>query len=309
MAMAKQFAPNIRSDFARRDVATAVIAILGWLCYVLAAVLMSCAIGLLIHNDLLARSHANSVSAAAQAWPPADKRKAWDLAQQYNEQISARLGGSIPGDISYDDGESLENKDFQYMQALNVDGSGAMASLRIPKISVNIPIYHTTLSHVLDEGAGHVYGSALPIGENGTSSAIAAHSGGVQGMLFTRLHELKPGDTFSINVLTDEQTYRVVSREVVNPKHLESALQRIRDGNTKHHALVTLITCTPIGINSDRLLVTAERVPDAAPDFASQHDVLLLSIVAAVLLFAVLMAIAVIAKRRKGAYALHHRAA
>lgn len=291
---------EIQSDVARKDLTTAAIAILGWTCYVVAALLLSWVTGAVIHNDLLTREAASNITNAAQEWPPQDRRQALDEARKYNENLPSKLSGNIPADARNAAGTPLENTDSAYMRALDVDGRGAMASLKIPSISVNIPVYHTTLGKVLDSGAGHIYGTSLPIGDPGTYSALSAHSGGVQGLLFTRLHELRPGGHFYLDVLSGEQAYTVVNVRVVNPRKLERTLQQLRAEYTpRHQAVVTLITCTPIGINSDRLLVTGIR-DDTAPEAATQRDPLVWSALLALLLFVVLMAIAILSRRSHG---------
>ena len=182
-------------------------------------------------------------------------------ARAYNGTLADRFGGGIPADAADEQGNPQELADAAYMRALSVDGGGAMARLSIPKISVNIAVYHTTLDDVLSKGVGHIYGTALPVGDPHTYTVLAAHSGGVQGMLFTRLSEMRQGDVFYLDVLGGEQGYRITDVRTITPERMERTLQQIRDAHQSGDATVTMVTCTPIGVNTDRLLVTGVRAP------------------------------------------------
>lgn len=267
---------------------------LGWGCYLLAALMLAWVVGALVHNDLIERSVADRVAAAPAAWPAADQRTVLEQARAFNRNIETRLHGAIPADATDEDGTPLERADSSYMRALSVDGDSAMARLRIPKISVSVPVYHTTLDGALDQGAGHVYGTALPVGDHGTYSAIAAHSGGVQGMLFTRLQEMNRGDVFYLDVLGGEQGYRIVDTRTVKPEALETSLQALRKAHRNDDATITLITCTPIGVNTDRLLVTAVRgpIPGVIPASTTQRDSALLAVAAGAAVFVIALVVA-----------------
>lgn len=126
----------------------------------------------------------------------------------------------------------------------------------IPKLNVTLPIYHTTTNEVLALGAGHIPHTSLPVGGPDTHSVISAHCGLPNAEMFTHLDTLQKGNTFQIGILGLTLTYRVYDIEVVLPDEIDSlAIQPGKD-------LVTLITCTPIGINSHRLLVHGERIPN-----------------------------------------------
>lgn len=126
----------------------------------------------------------------------------------------------------------------------------------IPKLNVTLPIFHTTTNEVLAIGAGHIPHTSLPVGGPDTHSAISAHCGLPNAEMFTHLDTLQKGNTFQIGILGLTLTYRVYDIEVVLPDEIDSlAIQPGKD-------LVTLITCTPIGINSHRLLVHGERIPN-----------------------------------------------
>lgn len=143
-----------------------------------------------------------------------------------------------------------------YMAQLNLPGSGGiMARIRIPDIGVDLPVYHTTAPHVLYEGAGHMFGSTLPVGGDGTNAVITAHTGMVNAAMFDALPTLKAGQDIYIDVMGQRLRYQMVSREVVKPDQYQAV--RYQPGEDR----LTLITCTPYGLNTDRLLVHAIRVP------------------------------------------------
>ncbi|MFQ8632594.1 MAG: class C sortase [Intestinibacter bartlettii] len=139
-----------------------------------------------------------------------------------------------------------------YNQTLNM-GNGIMGSIEIPKISVNLPIYHGTSDEVLSAGVGHVNGSSLPIGGSSRKSILTGHRGLPSSKLFTRLDELELNDLFFISVLNETLAYKVVNIQVIEPEDVSSL--EIEEGRD----LVSLITCTPYGVNTHRLVVTGER--------------------------------------------------
>ena len=129
-----------------------------------------------------------------------------------------------------------------------------MGSLEIPKISVNLPIYHGTDEEVLSTGIGHMEGTSLPIGGNNTRTILAGHRGLPNSKLFTRLDELEKGDYFFIHVLDEVLAYEVIDIEVIEPEDSGKL------GVAPEKDLATLLTCTPYGLNTHRLIVTGERV-------------------------------------------------
>ena len=142
-----------------------------------------------------------------------------------------------------------------YEQVLRVSDNGVMGQLSYPRLDIGLPLYHGTNDSVLRKGIGHLYGSSLPIGGSHTHSVLTSHSGLLNASLFTSLPDARLGDTFSINVLGETHYYEVDQIETVLPEQTEGL--RIVDGKD----YVTLITCTPIGINSHRMLVRGVRVP------------------------------------------------
>lgn len=144
-----------------------------------------------------------------------------------------------------------------YDKLLNLNETGMMGYISINKIKVELPIYHGTSKEVLSKAVGHLEGSSLPIGGLGTHSVLSAHRGLPSSTLFTNLDKLEIGDTFTIKVLNRELTYQVDNIEIVKPSDIKS----LKIDENKDY--VTLMTCTPYGINTHRLLVRGVRIEDA----------------------------------------------
>ncbi len=179
-----------------------------------------------------------------------DYEAEWAQAQNYNEDLIPYI---LPD--SFSTAEYPQEGDAKYLSCLNLTGDGMMGYIQIPKISVKIPIYHTTSDEVLQKAAGHLAGSSLPVGGAGTHAVISAHRGLPSAALFTDLDKLQEGDTFYLSVLDDTLCYEVDLITVVDPTETEAlAAQEGED-------LVTLLTCTPYGVNSHRLLVRGHRIP------------------------------------------------
>lgn len=141
-----------------------------------------------------------------------------------------------------------------YEEALNVLGNGIMGYITIPKLQTELPIYHGTSDGVLSAAVGHLEGSSLPVGGGSTHCVLSAHSGLPSAKLFTDLDTLEPGDVFSLSVLDRVLVYEVDRIQVVEPKQVEALyVQAGKD-------YCTLVTCTPYGVNSHRLLVRGHRV-------------------------------------------------
>lgn len=146
-----------------------------------------------------------------------------------------------------------------YDDTLNISGTGIMGYITIPSINVQLPIYHGTSDEVLNVAAGHLQGSSLPVGGEGTHCVISAHRGLPSARLFSDLDRLNTGDTFTITVMNEILTYEVEEISIVLPHEIEKLY--ISEGRD----LVTLMTCTPYGINSHRLLVRAKRIETVYP--------------------------------------------
>lgn len=149
----------------------------------------------------------------------------------------------------------LTYKSFKnYKKTLNVNNEGMMGYLTIDKIKVELPIYHGTSSSVLNSAVGHLEGTSLPVGGKGTHSVLSAHRGLPSAKLFSELDRLEIGDTFKITILNEVHIYEVDKIEIVKPSNSSSL--KI----DKNNDYVTLLTCTPYGINTHRLLVRGKRV-------------------------------------------------
>lgn len=174
---------------------------------------------------------------------PEDFSQYFEVAEEYNERLRQN-----PNPFSED------SRTEGYETALNVDGSGMMGYLEIPKISVKLPFYHGTSGAVLNEAVGHLEGSSLPVGGEDTHVVLSAHRGLPSAKLFTDLPELGEGDIFILTVLDRKMTYQVDQILTVLPTELEAL--EVEDGQD----YVTLMTCTPYGINTHRLLVRGHRI-------------------------------------------------
>lgn len=146
-----------------------------------------------------------------------------------------------------------------YEDMLNVSGMGIMGYITIPVINVQLPIYHGTSEEVLNVAAGHLQGSSLPVGGDATHAVISAHRGLPSARLFSDLDRINVGDTFTITILDEILTYEVEEINIVLPTEVSKLA--ITSGND----YVTLMTCTPYGINSHRLLVRAHRIETVYP--------------------------------------------
>lgn len=173
----------------------------------------------------------------------------WEKAWKFNSELLPMI---LPD--SFAEAELLA-ADPEYMNCLNLFGDGIMGTIDIPKINVHLPIYHTTGSDVLELGAGHLHGSSLPAGGINSHAVISAHRGLPTAVLFTDLDQLQEGDHFLLYVLDETMCYEVDQIKVVEPSETEDL--NVIEGMD----LVTLLTCTPYGVNSHRLLVRGHRVP------------------------------------------------
>ena len=146
-----------------------------------------------------------------------------------------------------------------YDSILNINGNGIMGYITIPKLGVELPLYHGISTEVLNIACGHLEGTSLPIGGESTHTVLSAHRGLPHARLFTDLDKMEIGDTFQITILDRTCTYQVDQIKVVNPNDIDDV--QIVEGED----LCTLLTCTPYGINSHRLLVRGTRIENAAP--------------------------------------------
>lgn len=188
----------------------------------------------------------------------AERKKAED----YNEAL---LPCVLPDSFALAESSGV---DPVYMNTLNIAGDEMMGSVEIPKINIKIPIYHTTEEEVLNKGAGHLEGSSLPVGGANTHAIISAHRGLPSASLFTDLDQMKVGDHFLLHVLDETLCYEVDKISVVKPE--DTTALAVEDGQD----LVTLLTCTPYGVNTERLLVRGHRVPYVEEEVKEEKTVL-----------------------------------
>ena len=143
---------------------------------------------------------------------------------------------------------------LNYENQLNVTKTGMMGHIEIPKINVSLPVFHGTSEEILSTGVGHLEGSSLPVGGENTHAVLTGHCGLPSAELFTRLDELQNEDYFILHICNRDLMYKVISVQIVKPDQVEVIeIEKSKD-------LVSLITCTPYGINTHRLVVTGERV-------------------------------------------------
>nr|WP_234947639.1 MULTISPECIES: class C sortase [Corynebacterium] len=198
-----------------------------------------------------------------------------DVAERYEEQVQAtpaeeknqQIESARTFNAEHTDGPILDpwlariSKDnVEYREYLDqLSGAPAMSQVVIPSIDVKLPLYHGTSEETLQKGLGHLYGTSLPVGGEGTHSVITGHTGLTNATLFDDLIDVQPGDAIYVSTFGERMKYQVYGTEVVLPDEVQSL--RSEPGKD----LVTLITCTPYGINTHRLLVHAQRVSmDAA---------------------------------------------
>ena len=176
-------------------------------------------------------------------------REAWERAFTYNEAI-------IPGATDMDtySKEAILAASQNYDAMLNITGNGIMGYVEIPKLDVYLPIFHGTGSDSLERGVGHLVGSSLPVGGESSHTVLTGHSGMASQRLFTDLEKLQSGDVFYLHVLDQVLAYQVDEINTVLP--YDTSLLGIYPGED----LCTLVTCTPIGINTHRLLVRGHRI-------------------------------------------------
>lgn len=181
---------------------------------------------------------------------------------------SAADAGTAASDPTPDMNDTSNGSSYADYLSLLDAGDGVMATVRVPSISVDLPVYHGTSDRVLAVGAGHLYGTSLPIGGPSTHAVITGHRGLTDAEMFTRLNEVRKGDNLYLEVLGETLAYRVDRISVINPD--DTTLLRITPGEDR----LTLMTCTPYGVNTQRLLVSGHRVayPGAAPDPAAVRD-------------------------------------
>lgn len=215
-----------------------------------------------VSNFLIERNASRVVQRygeAVEAMSDEECRALLDKAYEYNAALAQREGaaspegaGALSSPASPEEASALLDS---YDQVLDLDGDGMMGYISIPRIDVTLPVYHGVEEKVLQQAVGHIEDTSLPVGGASTHAVLSGHRGLPSAKLFTDLDQMEVGDQFFIKVLGETLAYQVDGVETVLPTETESlAIQAGED-------LVTLITCTPYGINSHRLLVHAHRIP------------------------------------------------
>lgn len=197
----------------------------------------------------------------------ADREAAGEIDYEAERQAAVAYNDALVPSIlpdSFAVAAASDEPDPEYMAALNIAGDGVMGIVEIPKIDISLPIYHTTTEEVLEKAAGHLEGSSLPVGGENTHAVITAHRGLPSAALFTDLDRLEEGDHFLLHVLDETLSYEVDQILTVEPDETDALA--VEEGED----LVTLITCTPYGVNTHRLMVRGHRVPYVPEEVADE---------------------------------------
>lgn len=212
-----------------------------------------------------------------------------DAARAWNDELS-RVSGRI--------GSLSDEQKERYLKLLDPTGTGMMGYVEIGKLNIYLPIYHGTEEETLHGGIGHVEGSSLPIGGEGTHAILSGHTGLPSAKLFSNIDQLEKGDVFLIHVLGETLAYKVDSLKVMLPEQAEK--QEIKAGED----ICTLMTCTPYGVNTHRLLVRGIRTELPAKDSGGDKEAkipvrvpVLLKVAIAVLATAVVVTVTVLIVR------------
>ena len=215
------------------------------------------------HQSVIMMEYAEAVA----SMDPEVVQEIWESAEKYNRDVVQPYGNNWSPD---------EEWIAAYMKELNLDEKGVMGYIQIPKFDLKIPLYHTTNEDVLQKGIGHMSGTSLPVGGEGTHAVMSGHRGLPTARLFTDLDKLVVGDKFQLNILGKTLTYEVDQIRIVDPDDFsELSIQKDKD-------LCTLFTCTPYGINTHRLLVRGYRIQTAngsvnVPSDAMQYEPVLIA--------------------------------
>lgn len=214
----------------------------------------------------------------------------WEAARQYNRNLCSRSNGLLLS----------EEQKAEYERLLDVSGVGVMGYIEIPEIDVSLPIYHGAEDSVLQVAIGHLEWSSLPVGGQSTHCVLSGHRGLPSAKLFTNLDKLREGDTFLLRVLDEILTYEVDQILIVEPR--DTAALEIVEGED----YCTLVTCTPYGINTHRLLVRGHRIDNIeevktvrVTADAIQIEPMLVASVVAIPMLLILLILLLLPRRRK----------
>ena len=225
------------------------------ICAAAAVLLFLLALGLMLYPaaaERYNRCHQSEIRTEYDTAVSAEKENAVTEMLEDAENYNRMLCAAVP-----EEGTAVlpDSAVSEYEDQLDIAGNGIMGYLRIPTIGVELPIYHGTDDRTLEKGVGHLLGSSLPVGGTGTHAVLSGHSGMAGQKMFTDLENMETGDVFYIDILGETLAYEVKSISVVLP--YDTSLLQI----DPQRDLCTLVTCTPYGINTHRLLVQGERIP------------------------------------------------
>lgn len=187
-----------------------------------------------------------------ESMPDDTLEKEREKAEGYNKMLTGNMIITDPFDP---EAQKKLEENSDYYNILNIGNDNIIGYIKIPKINVNLPIYHGTSEDVLKRGVGHLQNTSFPIGGEGTHAVLSGHTGLSSAKLFTDLDKLEEGELFFIEVLGEKLAYKIDQIKIVEPSETSDLV--IKSGED----YVTLVTCTPYGINSHRLLVRGTRIP------------------------------------------------
>ncbi len=209
-------------------------------------------IALLLYPSVSEYINSRHQSAVVQTYQEAvnelddsDRKAIIEKAEEYNRRLAETPGAFYDPDLV-----------AGYMETLDITGTGIMGYISIDKIDLELPVYHTVGADILQVAIGHLPGTSLPVGGSGTHSVLSGHRGLPSAKLFSDLDKMEPGDRFTITVLSEVYTYQVEGTRTVEPYEVEDL--QLEPGKD----LCTLFTCTPYGINTQRLFVRGKRIPN-----------------------------------------------
>lgn len=205
-----------------------------------------------LHQSQAIATYVNEVENTSES----ERQAMLDAAYAYNDRLKSRSSSFT----------LTEAEKAEYNSMLNVGSAGIMGVIQIPAINVNLPIYHGTEEEVLQIGVGHITGSSLPVGGKGTHSLLSGHRGLPSARLFTDLDQIIEGDIFIITVLDHKITYQVDQIRIVLPEEVDQL--SIVEGED----YCTLITCTPYGVNTHRILIRGRRIDNLEGEFVVQKE-------------------------------------
>lgn len=239
-----------------------------------------------LHQSRAIASYANNVAALDDD----TYKQMWEAARAYNSRLAEKEKPLLMS----------AQETAEYETLLDVSGSGIMGYIEIPEIKVSLPVYHGVDEGVLQVAVGHIPGTSLPVGGTGTHSVLSGHRGLPSAKLFTNLDQLREGDLFLLRVLDEILTYEVDQILIVEPHQLEAlSIDPVED-------YCTLVTCTPYGVNTHRLLVRGHRIENQADSSsiritadAMQIDAVLVAPVVAAPILLVLLVWLLIKYRKK----------